>query len=466
MKENREFDMLENANDNEIEFLAETSVLTKKEKDRMLKMSKNKLNKMNKESNIKVQISGVEQYKRPKWYKFTSIAACLVLVGGIAGTVIFMHKNSQVPDIAPMSAVSQDITDIDFDYAATVEELFNKINELNLICSGGGVEVDENVPMHYQVEYGETMNAVYYLVTDPRFSTLDEVKDYFRQYVADPLETSEYHSYFVDNRTLAMFQENKQDGSLYFKKNDDAHSQPKAAEFKLEKNDNGVAKVDIKPTDADDMNHIYEKSYDFSVPATLNDNACILRGKIVLDDGKLKMSEYSVDFKHGEETKEKDKNNLTAYAVLDKLVEFDEIFNVGKVTVDKNDTKELTIEEDSTTTYYRTYYHVTDSRFKNISDVKKYLSDSFTDSFLNEYSHLWEGETALFKEINGSLYYNIAGIQPFFYFFGEPSIEDQTTDSFRIDGDSSSDYSGNIDKVHVFCVKENGKWKIEKYTIN
>lgn len=49
MKENREFDMIENANDNEVEHLAEIPVLTKKEKERMLKMSKNKLNKMNRE---------------------------------------------------------------------------------------------------------------------------------------------------------------------------------------------------------------------------------------------------------------------------------------------------------------------------------------------------------------------------------------------------------------------------------
>lgn len=61
MKENREFDMLENANDNEVEFLAKIPVLTKKEKERMLKMSKNKLNKMNRESNIEKQVSGVEQ---------------------------------------------------------------------------------------------------------------------------------------------------------------------------------------------------------------------------------------------------------------------------------------------------------------------------------------------------------------------------------------------------------------------
>lgn len=467
MKENREFDMLENANDNEVEHLAEIPVLTKKEKERMLKMSKNKLNKMNRESNIEKQVSGVEQYKRSKWYTFASVAASVVLVGGIVSTAIFLHRNGQVPDIDLMSEFSQEMTDIDFDYATTVEGLFDKINELNLICSGGGVEVDENIPLHYYDEtQDETQYAKYFLVTDTRFSTIEEVKDYFKQYVADPLETSEYHSYFVNTVNTfspAIFIENTQDGSLHFLKRDDA--QTNATNIKLDKNDAGVVLVDIKLNDEDEINDIYEKCYDFSVSATISDTACTIRGKIVLDDGKWKMSKYSIDFLFEEETTESGTDNLAAYAALSKLVEFDAIANAGKVKVDEDDIKEVSIGDGISIPYYR----VTDDRFEKISDVKEYLSNSFTDSFLDdidENSCLWGGKIPVFKEIDGSLYYNgVGGGVSRFYFVGAPRIEDETADSFRIDADSSL-LDGYTENVQVFCVKEEGKWKVDKYAVN
>ena len=43
MKDKREFDMLENADDKEVELLAEVPVLTDREKERILKKSKRKL---------------------------------------------------------------------------------------------------------------------------------------------------------------------------------------------------------------------------------------------------------------------------------------------------------------------------------------------------------------------------------------------------------------------------------------
>ena len=88
MKENREFDMLENADDKTVELLSGVPVLTKEEKERMLAMSKKKLDRMNREKNISAnndgdEVSGVERYNRPKWHKFATAAACLLLVGGI-----------------------------------------------------------------------------------------------------------------------------------------------------------------------------------------------------------------------------------------------------------------------------------------------------------------------------------------------------------------------------------------------
>ena len=102
MKEMRGFDMLDNADDRTVDLLSEVPVLTKEEKERMLAMSKKKLDKMNRESNINIisdefEVSGVERYKRPKWRIFTTAAACLLLVGGIGGTVFAMSRNSGAP---------------------------------------------------------------------------------------------------------------------------------------------------------------------------------------------------------------------------------------------------------------------------------------------------------------------------------------------------------------------------------
>jgi hypothetical protein len=85
----------------------------------------------------------------------------------------------------------------------------------------------------------------------------------------------------------------------------DAEYEAQRKYYTLTKTD-GVISVDIKPTDKEEMNSLYEKSYTFSVPAKINNEDCTLQGKIVLDNGKWKMSEYSVDFYHEKETIEND----------------------------------------------------------------------------------------------------------------------------------------------------------------
>ena len=96
MKEMRGFDMLDNADDKTVDLLSEVPVLTKEEKERMLAMSKKKLDTMNRESNInisndEVEVSGVERYKRPKWQMFTSAAHFLLILGGSGG---YTHEMS------------------------------------------------------------------------------------------------------------------------------------------------------------------------------------------------------------------------------------------------------------------------------------------------------------------------------------------------------------------------------------
>ena len=98
MRKDQGFDMLENADDRTIERLSEVPVLTEKEKERILKMSKDKLKRRYRTENIEAGVSGVETYRRPKWYSFAALAASLVLVCGIVGTGVLMNRNGMAPD--------------------------------------------------------------------------------------------------------------------------------------------------------------------------------------------------------------------------------------------------------------------------------------------------------------------------------------------------------------------------------
>ena len=69
-------------------------VLKAEQKERLYAMSKRKydINDMSGENSV--EVSGVEKYQRPKWYKFASAAAAAVLlVAGIGGSIAFISRN-------------------------------------------------------------------------------------------------------------------------------------------------------------------------------------------------------------------------------------------------------------------------------------------------------------------------------------------------------------------------------------
>ncbi len=105
MNKNQEFDMLENADDKTVELLSEVPVLSAAEKERILKMSIEKLKRKNEkavpadnscskntsESMNDNQMRIVEERRKIRWqYAFPAVA-CIILVCGILGTLL--HKN-------------------------------------------------------------------------------------------------------------------------------------------------------------------------------------------------------------------------------------------------------------------------------------------------------------------------------------------------------------------------------------
>lgn len=101
MKRKKELDILLNGNDEIVETLALRPVLTKKEREKMLEMSKRKLADMkagfvisDSDNESGDSVRGVERYNRSIiMRRVMAAAACLVVAGGIAGTAMLMKKN-------------------------------------------------------------------------------------------------------------------------------------------------------------------------------------------------------------------------------------------------------------------------------------------------------------------------------------------------------------------------------------
>lgn len=463
MKENREFDILENADDSEVELLAEVPVLTEKEKKRMKKMSRDKLSRKLGESEMGDEVSGVEQYKRPKWYSFAAVAACLVLICGIVGTTVFLGKRGKPPIAEPSVSelpTSEPTTETEFSMEATIEELIEKLNESSLVVYGGGVEVDKSEPVYYTI-MGEERE--YYRVTDERFSSVSDVMDYWKQYLAEP-DYSIFRSYLSDGE-WSLFKEDIESGGLYFEHHDEAEEC--ASHTELKKDSDGKVHFDIKPTEDKDILYYFEDSRDFSVPAVSNGEEFTLCGRVVLDDGKWKLSWLC------DEEGLNDEDTLqylgidrtAAFIVLSKLEEYEVISMGSGVVVDENEAKELQAEDGSGHKYDATYYRVTDRRFNDLSDVKAYFGEAFSERFLGEDNCLWEGGLPRFKEDGGVLYYLLAGIETSLEFKGFDDYEIHPDGTMLISLlDAPSVNNAPIPNVlKVICVKENGRWKIDSY---
>lgn len=101
MNKNDKFRCFENADDDFIEKLSDTPIISNAEKERIFKMSMKRFNNMNKgkseitETIYGDSVEGVEKYKRPKLYvPYMSAVACMVLVAGIAVTAFLMNNNN------------------------------------------------------------------------------------------------------------------------------------------------------------------------------------------------------------------------------------------------------------------------------------------------------------------------------------------------------------------------------------
>jgi len=150
----KEFDlkMLENADNEALGRIAENCPASDEEKERMFAMSRKIYNERTKERNdIHAEtVSGVEQYHRPVWQKFASIAAALVILGGAVTGGIMLNRNKK-PAVTPADPAASATTEPSTQ--TTTQEQTTVSTESN--CPFGDISNDRVRMMSINAEFPE-----------------------------------------------------------------------------------------------------------------------------------------------------------------------------------------------------------------------------------------------------------------------------------------------------------------------
>lgn len=476
MKEKREFDMLENADDRTVELLSGVPVLTKDEKERMLTMSMKKLDKMNREANISnnneyIEASGVERYKkRPKWQAFASVAACMVLVGGIGGTLFALNKSnnndgtplaSEVKTTTsasvttttavtvPTTSKPEEITTESAATELTEEELIKIVNEgianftyADETCAGFNVSVDKNdkITKKTHILHGNEGEPVeYYRVVDSRFETMDDFESYIGEYLADPLLTLRLsdNSFVETNGKLYVYQ---------------PQSRP-------------ARKVEI----INNSGIIIDNDNYLSAAATIkystSEDEMNAQIDLALVDGKWKVSGYQESF--NTDAEKGSPNAELADSILEDLRMLDSLRTGVGVNIEKDITRTIVDDNGYEYVYYKVSDDYANENFKNsIEDIKSWVDRMVTDEaydnlFKSIYAETDAGKPAMFKEFEGELYYLFGLREAPFRWFNEPQIKNVQNGSFDIVVNGHPvEESDLVRELTVHVVKDGYGWKI------
>jgi hypothetical protein len=453
MKENREFDMLENADDKTVELLSEVPVLTKEEKERMLAMSKKKLDRMNRESNINFnnnedEVSGVERYKRPKWHAFASIAACMLLVSGIGGTMFAMKQNK--PIAVNDSSLSNVTTTIP-PSTRSIEETCDKeaaslLGQYRFVMglSYGipeDMELDESDTQEVEDYDGSTVT--YYRVADI-FSSVNELNRHLETIMTGDL-LNEYEALLT--RYLGQEPRFKEiDGKLYFRKG--GGSLPEYNDYTIENYDDSTNSFDIVTVNAHSSTGEKEIFH------------------VVLEEDlwKIESCRIESETKDQSESQETSKFERTEALQLLTNLELVEGLMAGGIhtSVDTSDRLEFQSADGSYTVAYNRFIT---GGIPDLNNIKKMVRSTVTEPALSEsYIYIYEdkeNDLPMFKEVDGKLYMRDNARGARFNFTGDPELIKKSDKSYEIITDN--EVPGGTEKVKITAVYEGGSWKVSDF---
>ncbi|MCR4638580.1 hypothetical protein [Ruminococcus sp.] len=461
MKEMRGFDMLDNADDRTVDRLSEVPVLTKEEKERMLAMSKKKLDKMNRESNINIsndefEVSGVERYKRPKWQIFTSAAACLLLVGGIVGTTYAMNRKggapsqqfAEVDETEPETEhdllTTETVTEVsDEELSNIAKQLLENAETLDTLAGGipVGFEFKSSDPKAVLID---DIKGVSYKQIEG-IDSLDEIRTLLNDTFAEPI-ILEFEYKLFDGETPAFIE---RDGNILFTDKVTGHRFYFEGEPEITRNDDG-------------------SGFSMTVNTKSNSGSGQINFKAVNIDGKYKINNYSSSFGYAATEDNLNENADPMAIAYQAKIALNDVFkacNRIDIEVDKNDcmvddesAQEFT---DEWKTYFVDYYRVTDPRFTSIDDVVDYVSErvcgDFREALINDIKGgFMQKADKLYCLQNGP----IDDIKPF-DFTSKTKIADKTDSSMTVE--TSFILNGEETPLYIELYLIDGKWKIADY---
>ena len=225
-------DVLENAEDEIINDMETFSSDSESVRKRVFSMSEKKYNDMvnNKNNtNNNIEVSGVEKYRRPVWYKPLCAAAAVAVILGGGGTAFMMNRSgNSIPDdsssdssnvqqvteeVTAEAVTAEPVTDAVSENVPTEDEMRALFEEYAPVyfdaytfgfaestdresepitywgCLGAGdiFDVPDEDAEDYMSEDGKVyFREKFYKMNDPRFSTINDMKEYYGRYFLFP----------------------------------------------------------------------------------------------------------------------------------------------------------------------------------------------------------------------------------------------------------------------------------------
>lgn len=401
-------------------------LLDDERKARLYTMSKRKINSNNEPETNSIEVSGVDKYSRPKWYRSVSIAAAAVLVvAGIGGSTFFISRNSK--DKGPAASVSGNTaaavtetisesateaisegtvniaaTEAEGDANAIAKELTDAYAEFTGDIYGSTLEVDK---ANVLTKEFDDQTKEYYRVTDSRYPTWEAIEKRCNEIFDAEFAKAFIHNLICDGEEVAygtlMYKDT--DGSLYIDK-------------QFYDNNSGPIKWNEDEVNAE---FVSDKEITVTLPQTISaDQVIEVTFTITNTENGWRISKVHESGDVGEYT--------SPDAIANELVSaygaFFSSFCTGDLEYDKSDviTKNLVSSEDGSN-FTREYYRVTDSRLLPGYDLKGDCFEIFDDELANSmYEQICCDEdnvtdkTPIIKRKDGSYY-----ISECFYYKGD-----------------------------------------------